>query len=83
MNRELCLKTDSSPYLDTLAFLNGDLYKKLTFLLLRFLGDVQYPFPLQIAKHKDMENFYFIGVDVSKKKLDFCVLLNGTISSKQ
>ena len=26
-----------------------------------------------------MENFYFIGVDVSKKKLDFCVLLNGTI----
>ena len=79
MNRELCLKTDSSPYLDTLAFLNGDLYKKLTFLLLRFLGDVQYPFPLQIAKHKDMENFYFIGVDVSKKKLDFCVLLNGTI----
>ena len=79
MNRELCLKTDSSPYLDTLAFLNGDLYKKLTFLLLRFLGDVQYPFPLQIAKHKDMENFYFIGVDVSKKKLDFCVLLYVTI----
>lgn len=79
MNRYLCLKTDSSSYLDTLAFLNGDLYKKLTFLLLRFLGDVQYPFPLQIAKHKDMENFYFIGVDISKKKLDFCVLFKDTI----
>jgi len=26
-----------------------------------------------------MENFYFIGVDVSKKKLDFCVMFEGKI----
>lgn len=26
-----------------------------------------------------MENFYFIGVDVSKKKLDFCVLFEGKV----
>jgi transposase len=26
-----------------------------------------------------MENFYFIGVDVSKKKLDFCVMFDGKV----
>ena len=26
-----------------------------------------------------MDNFYFIGVDVSKKKLDFCVLFEGKV----
>jgi transposase len=26
-----------------------------------------------------MENFYFIGVDVSKKKLDFCVMFEGKV----
>jgi transposase len=26
-----------------------------------------------------MENFYFIGVDVSKKKLDFCVMFEGEV----
>lgn len=26
-----------------------------------------------------MENFYFIGVDVSKRKLDFCVMLQGKV----
>lgn len=26
-----------------------------------------------------MENFYFVGVDVSKKKLDFCVLSSGKV----
>lgn len=26
-----------------------------------------------------MENFYFIGVDVSKKKLDFCVMFNSQV----
>ena len=26
-----------------------------------------------------MENFYFIGVDVSKKKLDFCVMFQGKV----
>ncbi|MFK1759730.1 IS110 family transposase [Bacteroides thetaiotaomicron] len=26
-----------------------------------------------------MANFYFIGVDVSKKKLDFCVMFEGKV----
>ncbi len=26
-----------------------------------------------------MENFYFIGVDISKKKLDFCVMFEGKV----
>lgn len=26
-----------------------------------------------------MEDFYFIGVDVSKKKLDFCVMFEGKV----
>ena len=26
-----------------------------------------------------MENFYFIGVNVSKKKLDFCVMFEGKV----
>ena len=26
-----------------------------------------------------MDNFYFIGVDVSKKKQDFCVLFEGKV----
>lgn len=26
-----------------------------------------------------MENFYFIGVDLSKKKLDFCVMFEGKV----
>lgn len=32
------------------------------------------PFFPKSVKDKSMENFYFIGVDVSKKKLDFCVM---------
>ena len=30
-------------------------------------------------KYKSMNNFYFIGVDVSKKKLDFCVLFENKV----
>lgn len=30
-----------------------------------------------------MENFYFIGVDVSKKKLDFCVMLQGKVMREE
>ncbi|MCS2412383.1 IS110 family transposase [Bacteroides uniformis] len=26
-----------------------------------------------------MEDFYFIGIDVSKKKLDFCVMFEGKV----
>lgn len=30
-----------------------------------------------------MENFYFIGVDVSKRKLDFCVMLQGKVMREE
>lgn len=30
-----------------------------------------------------MESFYFIGVDVSKKKLDFCVMLQGKVMREE
>ena len=29
--------------------------------------------------YKSMNNFYFIGVDVSKKKLDFCVMFENKV----
>lgn len=35
-------------------------------------------FPVRL-EDKSMENFYFIGVDVSKKKLDFCVMFEGKV----
>lgn len=37
------------------------------------------PFFPKSLKDKSMENFYFIGVNVSKKKLDFCVMFEGKV----
>ena len=37
------------------------------------------PFFTENFRDKSMENFYFIGVDVSKKKLDFCVMFEGKV----
>ena len=41
------------------------------------------PFFIENFKDKNMENFYFIGVDVSKKKLDFCVMFEGKVMHEE
>lgn len=60
------------------ACLNPDPDSRLTSIV-KVVGLSSNPFFLKSVKDKSMENFYFIGVDVSKKKLDFCVMFEGKV----
>lgn len=77
MNQPLLWSLVPSPFLDSSSYLNPDLYNNLNRNLLRFLGYVQAPLPINQRKY--MNNFYFIGVDVSKKKLDVCLMCNNQV----
>lgn len=60
------------------ACLNPDPDSRLTSIVkvVRLSSNSSFP---KSVKNKSMENFYFIGVDVSKKKLDFCVMFEGKV----
>ena len=60
------------------ACLNPDPDSRLTSIV-KVIRLSSSPFFLKSVKDKSMENFYFIGVDVSKKKLDFCVMFEGKV----
>lgn len=58
--------------------MNPDPDSRLTFIV-KVVRLSSSPFFPKSLKDKSMENFYFIGVDVSKKKLDFCVMFEGKV----
>ena len=60
------------------ACLNPDPDSRLTSIV-KVVRLSSIPFFPKRLKDKSMESFYFIGVDVSKKKLDFCVMFEGEV----
>lgn len=60
------------------ACLNPDPDSRLTSIV-KVVRLSSSPFFPKSLKDKSMENFYFIGVNVSKKKLDFCVMFEGKV----
>ena len=60
------------------ACLNPDPDSRLASIV-KVIGLSSSPFFLKSVKDKRMENFYFIGVDVLKKKLNFCVMFEGKV----
>lgn len=58
--------------------LNLDLDSRLVFIV-KVIGLSLSFFFFKLVKDKRMENFYFIGVDVLKKKLNFCVMFEGKV----
>lgn len=60
------------------ACLNPDPDSRLTFII-KVVRLSSSPFFPKSLKDKSMEYFYFIGVDVSKKQLDFCVMSEGKV----
>lgn len=60
------------------ACLNPDLDSRLTSIV-KVVRLSSSPFFPKSVRGKSMESFYFIGVDVSKKKLDFCVMFEGKV----
>ena len=60
------------------ACLNPDPDSRLTSIV-KVVRLSSSPFSTENIKDKSMANFYFIGVDVSKKKLDFCVMFEGKV----
>ena len=74
VNQYIIRKISSSIFISGLpACLNPDPDSRLTSIV-KVVRLSSSPFFLKSVKDKSMENFYFIGVDVSKKKLDFCVM---------
>lgn len=70
---EATVNQDPFPYLDSLPFPTPDLYKNITEVV-----KVRSFLSLK-PKSKDMDKFYFIGIDVSKKKLDICVMCDSKV----
>lgn len=63
------------------ACLNPDPNSRLTSIV-KVIRLSSSPFFTENFRDKSMENFYFIGVDVSKKKLDFCVMFEGRVNQQ-
>lgn len=79
VNQYIIRKISSSIFISGLpAGLNPDPDSRLTSIV-KVVRLSSSPFFLKSVKEKSMENFYFIGVEVSKKKLDFCVMFEGKV----